>query len=59
MMPKEIYRYAASVLQPYLQGQDHGPKSTVITLPQVLFCVAAQLCPLFAASGRLRDAPSD
>lgn len=57
--PQEIYRYAASVLQPHLQWQDHGPKCTVTTLLQVLFYAAAQLCSLFAACSRLRDAPSD
>ena len=57
--PKEIYRYAASVLQPHLQWPDHGPKCTVTTLLQVLFYAAAQLCSLFAACGRLRDTPSD
>lgn len=57
--PQEIYRYAANVLQPHLQWQDHGPKCTVTTLLQVLFYAAAQLCSLFAACSRLRDAPSD
>ena len=57
--PKDIYRYAAGVLQPHLQWQDHGPKCTVTTLLQVLFCAAAQLCSIFAACSRLRDAPSD
>jgi len=57
--PQEIYRYAASVLRPHLQWQDHGPKCTVTTLLQVLFYAAAQLCSLFAACSRLRDAPSD
>lgn len=57
--PKEIYRYAASVLQPHLRWQDYGPKCTVSTLLQVLFYAAAQRCSVFAACGRLRDAPSD
>ena len=57
--PQEIYRYAASVLQPHWQWQDHGPKCTVTTLLQVLFYAAAQLCSIFAACSRLRDAPSD
>jgi putative transposase len=59
LTPKDIYRYAASVLQPHLQWQDHGPKCTVTTLLQVLFYAAAQVCSIFAACGRLRDAPSD
>ena len=57
--PKEIYRYAATVLQPHLRWQDHGPKCTVTTLLQALFYAAAQLCSLYAACARLRDAPSD
>jgi hypothetical protein len=57
--PKEIYRYAASVLQPHLRWQDYGPKCTVTTLLRGLFYAAAQLCSVFAACGRLRDAPSD
>lgn len=57
--PKDIYRYAASVLQPHLQWSDHGPKCTVTTLLQVMFYAAAQLCSIFAACSRLRDAPSD
>jgi hypothetical protein len=57
--PKDIYRYAASVLQPHLQWLDHGPKCTVNTLLQVMFYAAAQLCSIFAACSRLRDAPSD
>ena len=57
--PKDIYRYAAGVLQPHLQWHDHGPKYTVTTLLQVLFYGAGQLCSLFAACSRLRDAPSD
>ena len=57
--PKDIYRYAASVLQPHLQWLDHGPKCTVSTLLQVMFYAAGQLCSIFAACSRLRDAPSD
>lgn len=57
--PKEIYRYAASVLQPHLQWQDHGPKCTVATLLKVLFYAAGQLCSLFAAGGRLCQTPCD
>ncbi len=57
--PKEIYGYAASVLQPHLQWSDHGPKCTVTTLLQVMFYAAAQLCSIFAACSRLRDAPTD
>lgn len=57
--PKEIYRYAASALQPHLQWQDQGPKCTVTTLLQVLFYAAAQRCSLHAACSRLREAPSD
>ena len=56
---KDIYRYAAGVLQPHLQWHDRGPKCTVTTLLQVMFYAAAQLCSLFAACCRLRDAPSD
>lgn len=59
LTPKDIYRYAASVLQPHLQWPDHGPKCTVTTLLQIMFYAAAQLCSIFAACGRLRDAPSD
>lgn len=55
----EIYRYAASILQPHLQWQDHGPKCLVATLLKILFYAAGQLCSLFAACGRLREAPSD
>ncbi len=35
--PNEIYHYAAGVLQPHLQWQDHGPKCTVATLLKILF----------------------
>jgi hypothetical protein len=62
MTPKEIYRYAATMLQPRY------------TLLQVLFYAAGpamarlrfqdhgvylQLCSIFAACSRLRDVPSD
>src|SRR5512147_421278 len=57
--PKDIYRYAATVLQRHLQWRDYGPKCTVTTLFQLLFYAAAQLCSLCAACSRLRDAPSD
>jgi hypothetical protein len=59
LTPKDIYRYAAGVLQPHLQWHDRGPKCTVTTLLQVMFYAAAPLCSLFAACSRLRDAPSD
>ena len=59
LTPKDIYRYAVSVLQPHLQWHDQGPKCTVTTLLQVLFYAAAQLCSLYAACSRLRNAPSD
>ena len=57
--PKDIYRYAATVLQRHLQWSDYGSKCTVTTLFQLLFYAAAQLCSLCAACNRLRDAPSD
>jgi hypothetical protein len=56
---KDIYRHAANVLQPHLQWEAHGPKCTVNTVLLVLFYAAAQLCSIFAACSRLRDAPSD
>jgi hypothetical protein len=55
LTPKDIYRYAVSVLQ----WQDQGPKCTITTRLQVLFYAAAQLCSLYAVCSRLRDAPSD
>jgi len=55
----EVYRYAANLLQPHLQWQDHGPKCLVATLLKMLFYAAGQLCSLFAACGRLRETPSD
>jgi hypothetical protein len=57
--PQDIYRYAATVLQHHLQWRDYGPKCTVTAVLQILFYAAAQLCSLFAACSRLRDAPSD
>ena len=57
--PQDIYRYAATVLQQQLQWRDYGPKCTVTAVLQRLFYAAAQLCSLFAACSRLRDAPSD
>ena len=57
--PKDLDRYAATVLQRHLQWSDYGPKCTVTTLFQLLFYAAAQLCSLFAACHRLREAPSD
>ena len=57
--PKDIYRYAATVLQRHLQWPDYGPKCTVTTLFHLLFYAAAHLCSLCAACSRLRDAPSD
>ena len=49
---KDIYRYAAGVLQPHLQWHKRGPKCTVTTLRQVMFYASAQLCSLFAACRR-------
>ena len=46
---KDIYGYAAGVLQPHLRWPDRGPKCTVTTLLQVMFYASAQLCSLFAA----------
>ncbi len=57
--PNEIYRYAAGVLQPHLQWQDHGPKCTVATLLKILFYAAGQLCSIFAACSRLDKTPCD
>ena len=57
--PKDIYRYAATVLQRHLQWRDDGPKCTVTTLFPVLFYATAQRCSLFAACSRLRQTPSD
>lgn len=59
LTPRDIYRYAVAVLQPHLKWRDHGPKCTVTTVLQILFYAAAQLCSVFAACHRLRDAPSD
>ncbi len=59
MTSTDIYRYAATWLQQQLQWCDHGPKTTVSVLFQILFYAAGQVCSIFAACGRLRDAPSD
>jgi hypothetical protein len=59
MTSKDIYRHTARVLQPHLQWHNRGPKCTVTALLQVMFDASAQLCSLFAACRRLRDAPSD
>jgi hypothetical protein len=56
---KDLYRYAASVLQPHWQWHDHGPECTVTALLPVMFYAAAPRCSIFAACRRLRDAPSD
>lgn len=55
----EVYRYAASLLQPHLRWQDYGPKCTFATLLKILFYAAGQLCSLFAACGRLCNTPCD
>jgi hypothetical protein len=52
MTPKDIYRYAAGVLQPHLQWHNRRPKCTVPALLQVMFYASAQLCSLFAACRR-------
>src|SRR5919108_113066 len=59
LTPTHIYDYAATLLGPYLQWQDYGPKCTVKTLLQVLFYAAGHLCSVFAACSQLRTAPSD
>lgn len=59
MTSKEIYRYAVEIMQVHLPWTDRGPKCTVSTLLQVLFYAASQLCSVYAACGRLRNAPSD
>jgi hypothetical protein len=59
LTPTHIYDYAASLLEPYLQWHDYGPKCTVKTLPQVLFYAAGPLCSVFAACRELRTAPRD
>jgi hypothetical protein len=59
LTPVHIYDYAASLLEPYLQWHDYGPKCTVKTLLQVLFYAAGHLCSVFAACSQLRTAPSD
>jgi putative transposase len=55
----EVCRYAAGLLQPHLHWQDQGPKYLVATLLKILYYAAGQLCSLFAACDRLREAPSD
>jgi DDE family transposase len=59
LTPTHIYDYAATLLEPYLQWHDYGPKCTVKTLLQVLFYAAGHLCSVFAACNQLRTAPSD
>jgi hypothetical protein len=36
IISKDLYRYAASMLQPHWQWHDQGPKCTVTTLPNWL-----------------------
>jgi hypothetical protein len=55
LTPTHIYTYAASLLEPYLQWHDYGPKCTVKVLLQVLFYAAGHLCSVFAACSQLRD----
>lgn len=57
--PKDVYRYAATVLPRPLQWPDDGRKCTVTARLQILFYAAAHLCSLVAACSRLRAAPSD
>lgn len=59
MNTTELYLYAATVLQAQLQWHDYGPKCSASRLLGVLFYAAAQLCSVFAACSRLREAPSD
>src|SRR5918992_1001546 len=59
LTPIHIYTYAATLLEPYLQWHDYGPKCTVKVLLQVLFYAAGHLCSVFAACSQLRDVPSD
>jgi len=59
MTPKQIYGYAAAIIEPHLSWHDHGPKCTASALLQILFYAAAHLCSMAAACSRLRDAPSD
>jgi hypothetical protein len=59
LTPTHIYDYAASLLEPYLQWHDYGPKCTVKTLLQVLFYAAGHLCSVFAACREVRTAPTD
>src|ERR671914_3153570 len=59
LTPIHIYNYAATLLEPYLQWHDYGPKCTVKVLLQVLFYAAGHLCSVLAACSQLRTAPSD
>jgi hypothetical protein len=59
LTPIHIYGYAATLLEPYLQWHDYGPKCTVKALLQVLFYAAGHLCSVVAACRELRTAPSD
>jgi hypothetical protein len=59
LTPIHIYDYAASLLEPYLQWHDYGPKCTVKVLLQVLFYAAGHVCSVFAACSQLRTAPTD
>jgi hypothetical protein len=59
LTPTHIYTYAATLLEPYLQWHNYGPKCTVKVLLQVLFYTAGHLCSVFAACSQLRTAPSD
>jgi hypothetical protein len=56
LTPIHIYNYAATLLEPYLQWHDYGPKCTVKVLLQVLFYAAGHLCSVFAACSQLRTA---
>ncbi len=59
MNATDLYLYAATLLQAQLRWRDYGPKCTATRLLGVLFYAAAQLCSVFAACSRLREAPSD
>ena len=50
LTPIHIYTYAATLLEPYLQWHDYGPKCTVKVLLQVLFYAAGHLCSVFAST---------
>src|SRR6184192_130913 len=58
LTPTHIYDYAASLLEPYSQWHDYGPKCTMKVLLQVLFYAAGHLCSVFAACREVRTAPS-